>query len=72
MDSRGSKRGDREGTACRGMTARKGDTSMNERSDSCFSFYKRRAAVCPLSANTVGLRYGGKGEERSDKIDGRY
>lgn len=33
----------------------KRDTRMNGRSDSCFSFYKRSAAMCPLSSNTVGI-----------------
>lgn len=44
----------REGTACRRMRARKRGARMNEGSDSCFSSYKGSAAMCLLSANTVG------------------
>ena len=44
-----------EGTACRGMTATKRDTRMNERSDSCFSFLKSSAANVSATRQHGGI-----------------
>lgn len=60
-----------EGTAYRKMTARKKDTRMNERSDSCFSFYKRSAALYQQTQRDIITVLKKKGEERSDETDER-